>query len=62
MNNLMIEFKERNAVQIGNSYYINLPSIWVRQNNIFRGEKISISWNEKQGELIISKKEVSEDD
>ena len=39
------ELKVRKLIKIGGSFYLSIPSVWIKNNSLDKGSKINISLN-----------------
>ena len=51
----MLELGERKVQRHAGSFFVNIPIIWAKNNNVKRGDRLEITLTDKN-ELIIRKK------
>jgi len=56
---MKIKIKKRKIQQTGYTYWVSLPSVWIKSLDLFKGSKLSMEIQEN-GDLVISKNETIE--
>lgn len=50
----MFKLDERSLININGSLLVTLPKIWVQNNMLHKGEKVSVALDENSGALVIA--------